>query len=242
MTTKKKTLTIGDIHGRDNWLKIADLKILSEYPYLETEYDYYIFTGDYVDSYTVSGTQQLDILKLLVQLKKNYPEQVILLLGNHDLEYIYPLSDTLKRCPGMLHLLYFDFNQIFRENEDLFQAAFQIDNYIWTHAGIHRDWYLYDFPFNSPNIADDINGAYKQNVKSLFQIEWFRGGNDRNGGPFWVHKTELWRKPLIGYHQIVGHTATKSKKVETNTQYKDKDTSITIVDCLEHNEYYILEI
>ena len=50
-----KVIAIGDVHGRSEWKQIADLAILATTHNLDTEYDEYIFLGDYVDSFTIQG-------------------------------------------------------------------------------------------------------------------------------------------------------------------------------------------
>lgn len=234
----KKFITIGDIHGRDNWIEFEDIKILSNTPNIITDFDMYIFVGDYTDSYTETNAQIKENLLKLIQFKKNYPDNVILLLGNHDLHYMF--ADDNFRCSGIRPEMFFDLNEIFNDNKELFQIAYQYNNYIWTHAGLHIGWYTMEFPFNSPNIADDLNDAFRYKEKTLFDCGMRRGGFKKQGGPFWADKLETWQKPIRGYHQIVGHTPVNEPI--TNFPYKRKDTSVTYVDCVEKNKYYILEI
>jgi len=235
-----KILTIGDLHGLDNWLNFEDIKILTQYPNLKTDFDKYIFVGDYTDSYTETNVEILHNLKTLVKFKENYPENVILLWGNHDVQYLYPISNGDRQCQGFRPEAYWDLNIFFREHKDKFQLAYQEDNYIWTHAGIHEGWYKYEFPFNSPNIADDLNGAFEQNVECIFDCGLKRGGFKKQGGPLWADKIETWTKPLKGYHQIAGHTPVDNIVTYFPFNKRD-DTSVTYVDCVKHNKYYILE-
>jgi hypothetical protein len=204
-----KILSIGDLHGRAVWEKFADIHILANTPNLETDYDYYVFTGDYTDSFTISNPVILSNLRRLIQFKENYPDKVILLLGNHDLQY---LLGELHRCSGYRPEAYFDLHELFRDKRSLFQAAFQHGKTIWSHAGIHRGWYNIEFPFSSPNVADDLNGAFLQNVKSMFDVGHRRGGFKNQGGPFWADKHETFTKPLNGYNQVIGHTPVQHVK------------------------------
>lgn len=242
MKEKLKILTIGDVHGCKNWLKFADCKILSEVPNLETDFDYYVFVGDYTDSFELTNVEILDTLKKIVQFKLNYPDKVILLLGNHDLSYWYSIKYMQEyNCSGNRPEAFYDLNDMFRNNGDIFQVAFQIDNYIWTHAGIHAGWYNVEFPYTSTKIADDLNGSFRFAEKSLFDCSRKRGGPHRQGGPFWADKIETWTKPLKGYHQIVGHTPVPD--IITHFPYnKHKDTSVTYVDCMAKDKFYVLEI
>ena len=76
----KKTIAIGDIHGRKNWKKIVE-----EHPD-----DRIVFLGDYCDPY--DQMRNFDVLNNLldiIELKKKRKDDIILLLGNHDMHYIY---------------------------------------------------------------------------------------------------------------------------------------------------------
>ena len=73
-----KTITIGDIHGRSDWQEIDP-----------ANYDKIIFVGDYVDSFTVSDIDIITNLLNIIQFKKDNMNKVVLLLGNHDLQYLF---------------------------------------------------------------------------------------------------------------------------------------------------------
>jgi predicted MPP superfamily phosphohydrolase len=234
-----KILSIGDVHGFDTWKKFGDIQHLIDVPKSRIyDFDYYVFVGDYVDSFTKTNEEIKNNLKDIIKFKKNHPDRVILLWGNHDIQYLTSYRE--HGCSGYRPEAYFDLHEIFRKNRKLFQLAFQIDNYIWTHAGIHRGWYEYEFPYKSKNIADDLNAAFEENNKSIYNVGFLRGGRNTVGGPLWADKQEVSHKPIRGYHQIVGHTRIKEMKVVK----KDKDTSVTFIDYIEDggSEPYILEI
>jgi len=233
-----KILSIGDIHGMNTWKKFGDIPQLITYVGFQPDYDYYVFVGDYVDSFKLTNPDILNNLKDIIEFKNNYPENVILLWGNHDIQYLTSYSE--HGCSGFRSEAYYDLHELFKLNKNKFQLAFQVNNYIWTHAGIHRGWYSYSFPYTSVNIADDLNQAFEENNSSIFDVGHMRGGWKDSGGPLWADKKETWDKLLKGYHQIVGHT-----KVKEITHRKiDENTSITYIDCIEHGnpEPYIIEI
>lgn len=238
-----KTLTIGDLHGRDIWEQFADLSLLIDTPNLKTEYDKYIFLGDYTDSFVETNVKILHNLKRLIKLKNNYPDEVILLLGNHDLQYL--LGYELHGCSGYRPEAYFDLHELFRENRNKFQAAFQIDSIIWSHAGIHHGWYEYEFPYESPNVADDINTAFLQGVDCLFDVGHSRGGWKHQGGPFWADRNETSKKPLKGFSQVMGHTPVDSiQEMECPKRFKNKnkDNFLLYCDCTDHGIVLDMEI
>lgn len=234
-----KILSVGDLHGCSAWKTFGDIKHLLDVPDTNTYgYDYYVFIGDYVDSFTKTNDEIFENLLELIKFKKNHPDRVILLWGNHDIQYL--TLDREHSCTGFRPVACFDLHDVFRRNRNLFQLAFQIDNYLWTHAGVHRGWYEYEFPYNSPNIGDDLNNAFLENNKSIFNVGLSRGGRYNVGGPLWADKKEISNKPIRGYHQIVGHTRVK----ELKTVFKDPQTSVTFIDYIddEGSEPYVLEI
>ena len=166
-----KTISIGDVHGRQNWLKVGDLQDmhdtlrLSFYPKEKPKYDKYIFVGDYTDSFDVDDAMIIHNLKDLIALKIGYPDHIVLLLGNHDLQYFYP-SPGIHQCSGYRAHMQYDLYELFRKNAKYFQMSYQYQNYIWTHAGIHKGWYnLYFKDWNSKIIDTtslDISGSLKK--------------------------------------------------------------------------------
>lgn len=214
-----KILTIGDIHGRNNWWKIAINAIDS--------YDYVVFTGDYVDSFYIRSEKIVHNLNKIIQFKIKYPSKVILLWGNHDVQYI---SDYYsKQCTGMRFDYALTLNEIFTKHKKQFQFAFQIENYLWTHAGINEWWYRkfndvlieLDIDNNPDLLADNINTIYNSSKFSLLNtIGGVRGGvSDECGDILWSDELENLLYPVkISLHQIVGHTATYHlHRIDTNT-------------------------
>ena len=235
-----RTISIGDIHGRECWKEV--IKDVDTY-------DKIIFVGDYVDSFNVPAVIQKHNLKEIIEFKKSYPDKVVLLLGNHDIQYmLYPQC----RCSGFQAVFQIDFTQIFRENRELFQAAFQIDNYLWTHAGVHTGWYRDYCRYTNPHkpswltpkmeLSEIINHYYLHNDHGVFNVGWMRGGTADVGGPFWLDRRNAWKKPIDGYHQIFGHTYISDghiKHLDIN-----ENTSVTCVDTLKdfNPNFYIKEI
>ncbi len=116
-----KILAIGDIHGQNIWKKFEDINKLLSSKDLIPKYDKYIFLGDYVDSYHIKGNAIKQNLLDIIKLKKNYPEHIVLLLGNHDLHYIFDADK--HQCSGY-NIEYADiYHKIFTENLDLFGRA-----------------------------------------------------------------------------------------------------------------------
>ena len=233
-----KILSIGDVHGTDFWKGF----VLNP-----SEFDVIVFVGDYVDSFDKTNEQIKNNLLDIIEFKKSYPEKVFLLLGNHDIQYALNPPATLQMkygCSGYRGEMHYDLYDIFNNNKDSFQVAYQYENYIWTHAGIHRGWYQsflaqYNkyFQMFDENVAGKLNIAYKYEVKSLFDVGYLRWGMQKVGGIFWADKQETWLKPLKEYHQICGHTHIEDIK---QIEYKKFNCSVTYIDVV--TKPYILEL
>ncbi len=228
-----KLITIGDLHGSLVWKQINP-----------GNWDRMVFMGDYVDSGKYSPDEILSNLYEIIELKKSYPEKVVLLWGNHDLAYFYGGHER-HYCSGfketMLQVLFLLFNK----HRNLFQASFQVKNYLWTHAGISQKWFdNYILSEQLPadeNLAATLNRLFDLSYEPLFHVSVIRGGLFEDGGIFWAHGTELFEDPLIGYHQIVGHTKTNDGIVVAN--HYGGETAVTYVDCLhERTEFFKMAI
>jgi predicted MPP superfamily phosphohydrolase len=247
----KRILTIGDIHGNDVWKKAVyklDGNDIIEC-LIGKEYDKVVFVGDYTDAWHKTNVEILHNLKEIIQLKKDYPDNVILLWGNHDVAY-YKKD---RMITGYRVEMEFDLHELFNDNKKLFQLAYQIDDNIWTHAGIHKGWWnkyvqpIFDkktevrfapFMYEWESIADHLNTMFDFNYEPIFYVGHYRGGYHKEGGPLWADKMETYMKPLEGYHQIMGHTPVKYPRTYTNKKHK-----LTYVDCLQKKEdFYVLEI
>lgn len=245
----KKVLTISDLHGRTYWKDFADIKFLlyaepdaAGFGGFVPQYDKYVFVGDYTDSFTETNDTIRENLLELIRFKKLYPDHVVLLWGNHDVNYYLnePWKQMVGNTSGYRPEAHYDLYDIFNTNRDLFQLAFEMNNYLWTHAGVHFGWYHFvftkaikDMDMNDMTVAEQLNEAFRYRLDCLFDVDWYRGGNKRVGGPLWCDK-HLMDKPLKNTHQIVGHTPVK----EVMTIKKSDATSITFCDVLHHSKAY----
>jgi glutamate racemase len=89
----KPTVVLGDVHGLTYWKEAV-----AKNPDCR-----YIFLGDYLDPYkNIAPKQLIDNLKEIIQLKKDRGDDVILLLGNHDLHYFCPKIDRKNSWKNIL--------------------------------------------------------------------------------------------------------------------------------------------
>lgn len=221
----KATVVIGDIHGLETWKGIVE-----EHPDCRV-----VFLGDYLDPIGyVPRERLLSNLTEIIALKERRPNEVVLLLGNHDLHYFCTDIDVSSR---------FDFaigekaSRLFLEHIDMFQYAYQEGDYLFTHAGVSRAWFENDFhgDIHSP-IAEQLNHPKDSQVPALCRLGHTRGGDEgATGGIFWADKREL-SEPLPGFTQIVGH----NRVAEVTTQEGDSGGKIVFCDCLWNDNYLYL--
>jgi hypothetical protein len=220
-----KTVSIGDTHGAEVAGVVS--KIIDQQ-------DKFIFAGDYVDSFFFDNATIIKNLLDIIELKKRYPEKIILLWGNHDIQY---LPDNVYFCTGYRPEMHQDLSEIFHSNSDLFQFSYQTDDYLWTHAGVHAGWFEHRFnPFitehkDISSVSGLLNAAFSERFPGLFDIGYRRGGNHKVGGPLWCDKTELASRPLKDHNQIVGHS--RLKRIQTIDKHGKE---IVFIDVLENEE------
>ena len=244
-TKKTKTYkVIGDIHGRTNWYDLV--KDIDEDTIV-------IFVGDYTDPYAKEGIyfeQMFQQLMEIVTFKKEHPNNVVLLYGNHDFQYVVGYKNTNRYDKWHAAQLY----RFFQENEEWFDGvAYQIDDkYLITHAGVVRQWYEnyfgpYDPTTPLATVVKKING--------LWELDKF--AFDMNPSPIWVRPYPLLENNLFGTEkcdriQVVGHTALDMGKVATigllphpdpESEFKwrsvinnpDSTSKVVMVDCLAYS-------
>jgi hypothetical protein len=241
----EKILTIGDIHGKDVWKKLT----------LDT-YDKVVFIGDYVDAFDISDDQMVNNLLDIIEFKKSNPHNIILLIGNHELNYFPKFGYKFYgRSSGFRPQLENVLKDIFAKNIRLFQYAYQLSDdvrtYLWTHAGVSNGWYhkVFKTQFDSintviedsMNLADRMNLLFEERFDCMTQVGWKRGGQYKYGSPIWADKSEFLSTsiPLRGYYQIVGHNPVKDIKIHM----VDNDATIVFTDCLGNKEKgYVIKV
>lgn len=244
-------LVVSDLHGK----KEACYNAIQRFK--EENWDKIVFLGDYCDSWDRSNEDIYSILHQIITLKEENPDNVIILLGNHELHYMYPLE--YYRCSGYRPDLAAMIETYLQENRAKFQVAYQIENYLFTHAGVQKKWFtkygddwgkwqnLVDC--ENDDVASVLNAMMEteQGRITLFEVGLKRGGLRYDyGGPLWCDRDEMMSYgPLPGYHQIVGHTPQKfinrQDKFEGDKHYNN--TSVTFCDVLDKKEqFYTLNI
>jgi len=223
----RPTIVLGDIHGSTYWKKAV-----GDNPGYR-----YIFIGDYLDPYEdISNERLIDNLKMIIQLKKDKPDDVILILGNHDLHYFCP--DVPGTSGRFNYRIEEEVKKIFTDNLHLFTYALQDGKHLFTHAGVSHSWFINDFKGDfTKNIADQLNNPSPEQLRPLHQAGEARGGAWlTTGGIFWADISEL-EDPLVGYKQYVGHNRVGKIFVKSKN-----GGQITFCDCLYNKIYLKIDV
>ena len=180
-------------------------------------------------------------------MKKNNPDRIILLLGNHDCSYA--ISTTICNCrherPKHADML----RKLFHENRELFQLAYEdyINDYhyIFSHAGINKE-YAYDCfgnKVNENNVVDLFNKAYEEDdygiIESLGLLSHWRGGWRADyGSLIWADAREFLQDNQEAYGvSIVGHTQLRKPIIENKIAFIDCQKCFTLNVDGEISEY-----
>lgn len=200
-----KTLIIPDIHGRSVWKQMIEI----ESP------DRVVFLGDYFDSWTIPGLYQIHNFKQIIEYKKSQKSEIILLIGNHDFHYFPEIG--YNRTSGYQGGLAPNITPIINDNRQHLQIAYQMGEFLFTHAGvssIFMDQVFGKDGWNIDNVAEELNELFKYKPKS-FQFNGFDPyGDNKEQTPIWIRPRSLMsvnkKHPLKKkYIQIVGHTNVK---------------------------------
>ena len=205
--TTSKIIIIPDVHGREFWR--GAVKDMNE----ETQV---VFLGDYLDPYEDDWIYWSDAFKAfkdIIALKEAHPEQVTLLLGNHDLHYLFPSLRGSRYNEYQVGKI----RRTLEAHLDCFQMAAEYSRggkrYLFSHAGIHSEWARKHSTLFGPLekiTADTFNQMMftPEFVEALSDISWRRGGNATAGSMVWadIYEYELSGPIAPDVIQICGHT------------------------------------
>ena len=200
-----QTLIVPDVHER--W-QTARTMLDRE---LGKTCDRAVFLGDYFDSFTRSEVSTLQTIRLVQDLLRD--PRVHLLLGNHDLHYLWPGM----QCAGYhgdswtMVQTHFSPEDRHKLRQIKTRTFAEVGGFLLSHAGLHPSFlppegYSKDVLVQLTNRAD--YKIKRRELSGLFAIGTARGGWDRWGGPFWLDwYHEFTDDPRLP-PQIVGHTET----------------------------------
>ncbi|MBQ8070142.1 MAG: metallophosphoesterase [Bacteroidales bacterium] len=230
MENDKNIVIIPDIHGRDFWKRAVKGR----------EEEKTVFLGDYLDPYhddMVFWSDAMWNFKEIISFKKDHPDNVVLLLGNHDLHYLFQGLDGSRKniFKGA------EIARMLEENLSIFSMAHEETvkgkRYLFTHAGISTGWMKAHpeiFPEDCHLSAGMINPMMftPEFVHALEDVSHYRGGWDDWGSMIWADACEFMQKDSLpeGIIQIVGHTRHAGGPIELEGRYV----------CLDCGEAFLL--
>lgn len=192
-----KHIIIPDTHGRSFSLELSQLIIGA---------DKIVFLGDYFDSFDISQEKQVEEFEFILDLKRSLGSTVELLLGNHDIQYLYPERYEL-RCSGFKANI--KISQLLQDNKELFSYSYHYKDWLFSHAGVSRSWInLVKDKYQITNLnetTEEISSLLSYEFKELFWCSRKQGGRNEIDGPLWERPERL-IKDLPDFNQIVGHT------------------------------------
>lgn len=235
-----KLLIIPDVHGRSFWKKPVNYV-------LENNKDAHIvFLGDYTDPYNgeidkvtkeaITKEDGFKSLKEVIEVKKNNPDRITLLLGNHDLGYVNGyICNTPKRIDYKNRI---EIKHTIIDNIKLFDLAYETEingqKFLLSHAGVTARWvpkceellrqYDRGFKFSVDGINRILHTQIGTNreanlVSVLSYCSFFRGGDDDCSSIVWgdigdhlEEGSERWADDN-GYIQVFGHTQLNTEPV-----------------------------
>lgn len=195
-----KYIVIGDIHGRGSW--VATEK------YIKEGYKI-IFLGDYMDT-----QDDIDILSIhmnfleIIRFKEDYPNDIILLVGNHDYSYLNPTG----QCSGYRHQT----QNFVNKNEELFLNNLKVlhrdGEFLFSHAGVSPVY------LDENNLTlEDLEKMKCDDDNLRFVWKGFRTnsyGDNYYQTPIWIRPESLIHSTKeFPYKQVVGHTPCQSDSV-----------------------------
>jgi predicted phosphodiesterase len=196
-------IVFGDIHGRTNWLPVVESNIGQPVTF--------IFLGDYVSTHEdISAEKQMSNLEQILSFKEKYPDKIILLRGNHDLQH---LGYYWAQCSG-----YFpDVDEEMTKIRDRFLEDTQwifLDKergILFSHAGVTNTWLR-----NSKVSIDEVNDLEPGKLFGFTpDSPWDVYGDSITQPPTWVRPKPLVNDAYLAGEliQVVGHT-TLSKIID----------------------------
>lgn len=195
-----KILIVPDVHGRAFWHRALELV---------DQVDQIVFLGDYLDPYSHEGISfdlALEEFNKILEFKKEYPDLITLLVGNHDMHYIIEdFMDCSRRNTAMLDQLH----KLYNSNLDLFNLIHIEDDWLFSHAGVYKGWMdKYEFTLEDLNFKTFLGSHWP----ALEDLSMYRGGYNFVGSCVWADIRESIKNELFpGYKQVVGHTQLNDK-------------------------------
>lgn len=226
---KPKIIIIPDVHGRKFWREVVR-------QYIDEEV-IFMFLGDYLDPYPYEQDIEDAYKGLLdiIEYKQQYPEQFILLLGNHDLHYLTPTCRGSRWDKKNAQRNADTFFYHLRCFQMTYHAEINSKQFVFSHAGILKSWLYANAQKLGIDVSHDVNDwtalpdlnqmlwshteRYKLN-QVIGDVSYMRGGDSRYGSVVWADCREHVDKAerIHGIIQVFGHTQLESEPMNLDNE------------------------
>lgn len=218
-------LIVPDIHGRSFWHEPVLRHFSTSLEATDANERKVVFLGDYLDPYPrdhISTRRALKELEMIIDLKKQQLDDVVLLLGNHDLAYISPDIFTAGRHDDFYED---EAHQLFYQNLSSFNFLHSTiiagRRYLFSHAGILPEWAQ---NYHDTTELSEIERVYSRmfeqiptcHLAALQCVSYLRGGREKYGSFVWADAEEFKQAVASGYYQIFGHTQQMEQPIITD--------------------------
>ena len=196
-----RILTFGDIHGRNVWKDVIDREGIDNL-------DLIVFLGDYFSSREdIPVDLQEENFRHIVEFKNMYPDKVVLLRGNHDME---ACKYYWAECYPSHHSRWvYENKEWFLDNT---QWVLQIDDVVFSHAGITKRWYE-DMRETYPEITcfEDINNIEPSEMFGFRPCKLSDYYGESETQPCtWIRPAFLCEYGFPEIRYVVGHSTAKA--------------------------------
>ena len=205
----KDWTVVPDIHGRKFWRSALKGR----------EDGNIVFLGDYLDPYPweeITPGDSYRELRAVIEFKRAHMDNVVLLMGNHDLGYLDP---SICGCRRDVYGAERN-RRLLLDNLDLFELAHVAEadgqKVLFTHAGIRESWVrtnsgIFDQGEFDPTVLNTmLHDPERRDAlfAALSQVSEYRGGYDPLSSPVWTDAQEFIDSGdfLPGYLHVFGHT------------------------------------
>ena len=131
-----------------------------------------------------------------------------MLIGNHDHHYFPEIGNT--GTSGYQSMFSYQISPVLDANREHLQMAYQMDDFIFSHAGISMDWLKIHGYDNETNLIDWVNDMWKYMPRAFKFAGYDPYGDSTISSPIWIRPKSLQkanRDTLRDqFIQVVGHT------------------------------------
>jgi hypothetical protein len=209
---------IPDVHGSHHWEKIIPI---------QDQFDKIIFFGDYFDAWKNEWPDQILNFCKILKLRKENPK-VDILWGNHETSYF--LSE---HCSGYQPIHDIDIFNILKKNQFHLRASAIYDGFIFSHAGISKEW-MKCAGIQNP---EEINNLFMEHPNYFRWVGPDGYGDNLNESPLWIRIPSLLKTAIENYDQVVGH----SENIKLQWIKSKQNTNILCIDSREHSNLIRLD-